>query len=109
MIKGMFGRITEDSVRRGWASVRHGVHRAHARVMHAAGAIDNAVRIGGRVYGALSPMIRALDDSRGTNIHSGATRAFNEYHHIARIASRAEGYRTRLTNDVRRAAPELGL
>ena len=89
--------------------MRHGVHRAHARVMHAAGAIDNAVRIGGRVYGALSPMIRALDDSHGTNIHSAATRAFNEYHHIARIASRAEGYRTRLTDDVRRAAPELGL
>ncbi len=105
----MLGRITEDSVLRGWASVRHGVHRAHARVMHTAGAIDNAVRIGARAYGALSPMFRALDDRHGTNIHSGATRAFNEYHNIARLASRAEGYRSRITNDVRRAAPELDL
>ena len=54
-------------------------------------------------------MFRALDDRHGTNIHSGATRAFNEYHNIARLASRAEGYRSRITNDVRRAVPELDL
>ena len=105
----MLGRITEDSVRRGWASVRHGVHRAHARVMHTAGAIDHAVRMGARVYGALSPMFQAIDHHHGTNMHSGATRAFNEYHHISRLASKAEGYRQRITNDVRRAAPELDI
>ena len=105
----MFGRITEESVRRGWGSVKHGVHRAHARAMHMAGNIDHAVRMGARVYGALSPMFQAMDAHHGTSIHSGATRAFNEYNHISRIASRAEGYRQRITNDVRRAAPELDI
>ncbi len=105
----MFGRITEDSVRHGWDSMRYGVHRAHARVMHMAGQIDNAVRIGGRVYSALSPIVQAFDDHHGSRIHSGATRAFNEDHHISRLASRAEGYRQAITDDVRRAVPEIDL
>jgi len=102
-------RVTEDSVRRGWASVRHGVHMAHSRVMHVAGQVDNAVRVAGRAYTALTPLVRAIDDHRGSNIHAGATRAFNDYHRIARLASRAEGYRARITDDVRRAVPELGV
>ena len=105
----MFGRITEDSVRRGWGNVEHGVHRAHARVMRLAGSIDHAVRIGARAYSALSPLVQAIDEHHGSSIHSGATRAFNEYHHISRLASRAEGYRQRITNDVRRAVPELDI
>ena len=105
----MFGRITEESIRRGWGNVRHGVHRAHARAMHMAGNIDRAVKISARAYGALSPMFQAIDAHHGTSIHSGATRAFNEYHHISRLASSAEGYRQRITNDVRRAAPELDI
>ena len=102
-------RVTEDSVRRGWACVRHGVHRAHSRAMHVAGQIDNAVRVAGRAYTALTPLVQAIDDHRGSGIHAGATRAFNDYHRIARLASRAEGYRSRITDDVRRAAPELGV
>ncbi len=102
-------RVTEDSVRRGWASVRHGVHMAHSRVMHVAGQVDNAVRVAGRAYTALTPLVRAFDDHRGSSIHAGATRAFADYHRIARLASRAEGYRSKITDDVRRAAPELGL
>ena len=94
-------RVTEDSVRRGWASVRHGVH--------VAGQIDNAVRVAGRAYTAPTPLVQAIDDHRGSNVHAGATRAFNDYHRIARLASRAEGYRTRITDDLRRAAPELGV
>ena len=74
-----------------------------------AGHIDHAVRIAGRTYTALGPMIQAIDDHHGSSIHSGATRAFNEYHHISRLASRAEGYRQRITEDVRRAAPELDI
>ena len=74
-----------------------------------AGQIDNAVRIAGRTYSALSPMIQAIDSHSGSSMHSGATRAFNEYHYISRLASRAEGYRQRITNDVRRAAPELDI
>ena len=109
MVKEMFGRITEDSVRRGWGNIKHGVHRAHARAMRMAGQIDHAVRIAGRAYGALSPMIQAIDSHHGSSMHSGATRAFNEYHHISRLASRAEDYRERITNDVRRAAPELDI
>ena len=105
----MFGRITEESVRRGWGNIKHGVHRAHARAMHMAGSIDHAVRIGSRAYGALSPMFQAIDQHHGTSIHSGTIRAFNEYHHISRLASKAEGYRQRITNDVRRAAPELDI
>ena len=96
-------------MRRGWASVRHGVHRAHARVMHVTGQIDNAVRVAGRAYTALTPLVRAIDEHRGSNVHVGATRAFNDYHRIARLASRAEGYRSRITDAVRRAALELGL
>jgi len=102
-------RVTEDSVRRGWASVRHGVHMAHSRVMHVAGQIDNAVRVAGRAYTALTPLVRAIDAHRGSSIHARATRAFSDYHRIARLASRAEGYRARITDDVRRAAPELGV
>ena len=105
----MFGRITEDSVRRGWSSVRHGAHRVHSRAMHMAGQIDHAVRVAGRAYGAISPMIHAIDTYHGSSVHSGATRAFNEYHNIARLASRAEGYRQRITNAVRQAVPELAL
>ena len=105
----MFGRVTEDSVRRGWNSVKHGMHRVHSRAMHMAGHIDHAVRVAGRAYGAVSPMIQALDSHHGSSMHSGATRAFNEYHHIARLASRAEGYRQRITNDVRQAVPELDI
>ena len=105
----MFGRVTEDSVRRGWSSVRLGVHRVHSRAMHMAGQIDHAVRVAGRMYGAVSPMIQALDSHHGSSMHSGATRAFNEYHHIARLASRAEGYRRQITNDVRQAVPELDI
>ena len=105
----MFGRLTENSVRQGWSGIKHGVHRAHARVMHFAGRIDHAVRVGARAYGALTPLVRAIDAHHGSNIHSGATRAFNEYHHISRLASRAEGYRQRLTSDVRRAVPELDI
>jgi hypothetical protein len=108
-VKEMFGRITEDSVRRGWSGVKHGVHRAHARAMHMAGQIDHAVRIAGRAYTALSPMIQAIDSHQGSSIHSGATRAFNEYHNITRLASRAEGYRQRITQDVRRAVPEIDI
>ena len=102
----MFGRLTEESVRRGWGHVKHGVHRAHARAMHMAGHIDHAVRVAGRAYTALTPMIHAIDAHHGTAIASGATRAFNEYHHISRLASRAEGFRQQITNDVRRTALE---
>jgi len=105
----MFGRITEETVRRGWGHVKHGVHRAHARAMHMAGSIDHAVRMGARAYSALSPLVQAIDSHHGSSIHSGATRAFNEYHNISRLASRAEGYRQRITNDVRRAVPELDI
>ena len=105
----MFGRITEESVRRGWGNIKHGVHRAHARAMHMAGHIDHAVRIAGRTYSALSAMIQAIDEHHGSSMHSGATRAFNEYHKISRLASRAEGYSQRITQDVRRAAPELDI
>ena len=105
----MFGRLTENSVRQGWNSIKHGVHRAHARVMHIAGHIDHAVQVGARAYGASTPLVHAIDTHHGSNFHSGATRAFNEYHHISRLASRAEGYRQRLTSDVRRAVPELDI
>ncbi len=74
-----------------------------------AGHIDHAVRIAGRAYGALSPMIQALDAHHGSTIHTGATRAFNEYHKISRLASKAEGYRQRMTNDVKHAVPELDI
>ena len=104
----MFGRLTEKSVRQGWSSIKHGVHRAHARALHIAGHIDHAVRVGTRAYSAMSPLVHAID-AHGYNIHAGATRAFNEYHHIRRVASRAEGYRQMITNDVRRAAPELDI
>ena len=77
--------------------------------MHMAGQIDHGVRIAGRIYGALTPMMQAIDSHAGSNIHSGATRAFNEYHNISRLASRAEGYRRQITNDVRRAVPELDI
>ena len=77
--------------------------------MHMAGHIDHAVRVAGRAYGALTPMIQAIDSHHGSNIHTGATRAFNEYHKISRLASKAEGYRQRITHDVRRAAPELDI
>ena len=102
-------RITEDSIRRGWAGVRHGFHHAHQRVMHMAGQVDNAVRVAGRAYNAVSPLFQALDRHHGTRIHSGATRAFNEYENVSRMAHRAEGYRQKLTDDVRQAAPELGV
>ena len=74
-----------------------------------AGQIDHAVRIAGRTYSALAPMIQAIDSYHGSSIHSGAARAFNEYHHISRLASRAEGYRQRITQDVRRAVPEFDI
>ena len=105
----MFGRLTEKSVRQGWSSIKHGVHRAHARAMYIAGHIDHAVRVGARAYSAMTPLVHAIDAHHGSSIHSGATRAFNEYHHIRRVASRAEGYRQMITNDVRRAAPELDI
>ena len=105
----MFGRITEESVRHGWSHIKHGIHHAHGRAMHLAGQIDHAVRIAGRTYSALSPMIESLDKASGSSLHSGVTRAFNEYHNIARHASRAEGHRQKITNDVRQAVPELDL
>ena len=77
--------------------------------MHMAGHIDHAVRIAGRTYSALTPMIQAIDSHHGSSIHSGATRAFNEYHKISRLASRAEGYRQRITQDVRQSVPELDI
>ena len=78
-------------------------------MMHMAGQIDQAVKLAGRTYTALSPMIENIDKATGSSMHSGATRAFNEYHNIARHASKAEGYRQRITNDVRQAVPELDI
>ena len=82
----MFGRVTAESIRRGYSTVRGHIYRGYAQARIYASHLDNAVSIAARTYKAIQPVLQDVAPNLERRTTSMASSAKNEYNELRRKA-----------------------
>ena len=105
----MFGRVTAESIRRGYSTVRDHLYRGYGQARIYASHLDSAVSIAARTYRALQPVLKDVAPDLERRTTSMASSAKNEYHELRRKALQINDNMTAVEAQLKRKVPELGL
>ena len=105
----LFGRVTSDSIRRSYNTVRGHIYRGYGQARAFAQALDHGVELASRTYRAVQPILRDVApelEGKATTVASGAK---SQYNMMRQKALQANDAVSATEAALRRKVPELGL
>ena len=105
----MFGRVSTQSLRRGYGTIRDHIYRGYGQARLFASHFDSAVELGARTYRALQPVLRDIAPDTEKRVTSVATGLKSDYNELRKRAMDANDTMTSVGAQLRRKVPELGL
>ena len=106
----MFGRVTSDSIRRSYHTVRGHLYRGYGQAREFAQALDHGVELAARTYRAVQPILRDVAgaelEGKATTVATGLKSGYNM---MRAKALQANSAMSATEAALRRKVPELGL
>ena len=105
----MFERVTGESIRRGYSTVRDHLYRGYGQARIFASHLDSHIETAARVYKALQPVLQNVAPDLERKTTSMASQAKSDYNELRRRAFNASDVVSTVGTQLRSKVPELGL
>ena len=105
----MFSRVTSDSIRRSYNTVRSHLYRGYGQARAFAQALDHGVELAARTYRAVQPILKDVAPQLEGKATTAATGMKSEYNQMRARALQVNDVMSATEATLKRKVPELGL
>ena len=105
----MFGRVTAQSIRQGYSTLRNHMYHGYGVAKRMAHNIDYGVDMLARTYKAIQPALRDVNPSLERRVTAGASALKGDYNRMRDRVRDVDDRATSVVHTLKKKVPELNL
>ena len=105
----MFGRITSQSIRQGYSTLKSHLYHGYGQVKRMAHNIDYGVDLLARTYKAIQPALRDAAPDVEKKVTAGASALKSDYNQMRARVQDVDNQATSVVHTLKKKVPELNL